>query len=140
MLMAFALSACAAQPAQQQAAIIPPAADALAALEGILAAYAEGQTLHVETKVEPAMIGYQQWIDAMRLSHAQQKQIRIALHDTQVVNGSDTVTIRSAWDKRYLSLPELSPVLRKGQSVFLMQLTQDGWKLAAQSGDNLFAP
>ena len=143
LLLVVAISACADQP-PKYAAIAPPvaaaSADALAALEGILAAYSEGHVLRAEAMVEPAMIGYQQLIDMMRLSISQQKQVRISLHDTKMVSGNDIVVIRSGWDKRYLTLPGLAPIARKGQTIFLMQLTKDGWKLAGQSGDNLFSP
>lgn len=144
LLLAIALPALAGEPTKHAAAIAPPgttaSADALAALQGIFAAYAEGQILRAEAMVESAMIGRQQLIDAMRLSISQQKQVRISLHDTQMVIGRDVVVIRSGWDKRYLTLPDMAPIARKGQTIFLMQLAKDGWKLTGQSGDNLFSP
>lgn len=142
LLLAIAMPTLAGEPPKPAAIVSPTTttqADALAALEGILAAYSEGQALRAEAMVEPAMIGRQQLIDAMRLSIAQQKQIRISLHDTQMVNGDDVVVLRTGWDKRYLTLPDMAPMVRKGQTLFLMQLTKQGWKLAGQSGDNLFA-
>lgn len=142
LLLAIAMPTLAGEP-PKPAAIAPvtiASADALAALEGIFAAYSDGQALRAEAMMEPAMIGHQQLIDAMRLSISRQKQVRISLHDTKMVTGNDVVVIHTGWDKRYLALPGMDPMVRRGQTIFLMQLTKQGWKLAGQSGDNIFAP
>lgn len=142
LLVAIAMSALAGEPSEH-AATVPPittaSLDAFAALEEIFTAYSEGNTLRAEAIVDSTMIGRQQLIDAMRLSISQQKQIRVSLYDVQTVMGNDVVVIRTGWSKHYLTLPNMVPNIRKGQTIFLMQLTKEGWRVVGQSGDNIFA-
>lgn len=110
-----------------------------AALDKIFTAYSEEQTPSIEKLIDPVMIGYQQLMDSIKTSVMKQKQIKISLHDTQYVDGKNLVVIRTGWDKRYLLSPALTPTKITGQTVFMMQLIKNDWKLAAQSGDNIFA-
>lgn len=109
------------------------------ALDKLFTAYSEEQLPSIEKMVDPVMIGYQQLMDSIKSSIAKQKQIKISLHDTQYVNGKNLVVIRTGWEKRYLLSPALTPAKSTGQTVFMMQLIKNDWKLAAQSGDNIFA-
>ena len=140
MLLSIAMPTLADEPSGSAVISSSTSSDALAVLEDIFTAYSDEHELEAEAMVSPAMIGYQKLLDAMRLSSSRQKQIRISLHDTQMVIVDDVVVIHTSWEKRHITLPDSVPMLRKGQSIFRMQTTKEGWKLTGQSGDNVFAP
>jgi len=128
-------------PAVPAAPAMPAIKQARAALDALLSAYAGGQLVDAEARLEPSMIGRQILIEQMRQSTVQQKQIRLLLRDTQATLGSgDVVLIVTAWEKRFLLVPALAPTLRSGRSTFLLQRDGDGWKLVGQSGDSPFGP
>lgn len=141
MLLSIAMPTLADEPSGSAVISAPvTTSDALAALEDIFTAYSDEHELEAEAMVSPAMIGYQKLLDAMRLSSSRQNQIRISLHDTQMVIVDDVVVIHTSWEKRHITLPDSVPMLRKGQSIFRMQTSKEGWKLTGQSGDNVFSP
>lgn len=114
--------------------------EAIGALETLLSAYAEGNIAKAEGQIDPAMIGFQVLVEAMKTSVAQQKQIRVWLRDTNSLAGDGIVVIKTGWEKRFLSGPSLTPALRSGKANFMFRKSQDGWRLIGASGNNVFGP
>lgn len=115
--------------------------DAFQALQKMTADFSNGKVSDAEKVIDIAMIGRQEIVEAMNSSLAKQKQIRISFSDTTTNNvGKEVVVIKTSWEKRSLSVPAMTAVEQKGQSLFFMQKIKKNWKLVGQSGDNLFAP
>lgn len=102
-------------------------------------AYETGNVLLIQRRLDPAMIGYQQFLDGVRSDTAALRQIRMQLIDTQITAGPDVAVIQTAWEKRALSAASFQPQLNSGRSQILMHRGTDGWRMVAISGDNLFA-
>lgn len=119
--------------------VAPAAQPALTALNEIIAAYSQNNINRVESIIDPAMIGRTQLLESMRTSLNQEKQIQIELRNIETVNSNNLIVIRTGWEKRYLKLPSMNGAIAQGQSIFMMQLFNTQWKLAAQSGDNIFS-
>lgn len=127
------------QTAKVPVADLAEASKAQQALEGFIRSYESGNIELLRTKLDPAMIGYQRFIDGMIADAARMKMIRINLLDTQSVVGPDVAMIQTSWEKRFLTTTGLTPSMYTGRSQFLMHRDQDGWRLAAVGGDNPFA-
>lgn len=131
--------------ADQEPKIAPPIADlsegrkAQEALEELVRAYEAGNVGLIRSRLDPAMIGYQRFIDGVTQDSNRLKLIRIHLKDTQVLAGPDVAVIQTNWEKRFLSATALAPGLFTGNSMFLLHRDNGGWKVAAFGGDNLFA-
>ena len=102
-------------------------------------AYETGNVLLIQRRLDPAMIGYQQFLDGVRSDTAALRQIRMQLIDTQITAGPDVAVIQTAWEKRALSAASFQPQLNSGRSQILMHRGTDGWRMVAITGDNLFA-
>jgi hypothetical protein len=109
------------------------------ALGQLMRAYQSGEPAAIEPFLDPAMIGMQSLLEAVRDTQAQQKQIRISLKDIQVTTGMDLAVIRATWEKRYLALPGMTPRLATGHASFAMSHAASGWRLTGVTGDNVFA-
>lgn len=109
------------------------------ALEELVRAYEAGNVGLIRNRLDPAMIGYQRFIDGVIQDSSRLKLIRIHLKDTQVLAGPDVAVIQTNWEKRFLSATGLAPGLFTGHSMFLLHRDNGGWKVAAFGGDNLFA-
>jgi hypothetical protein len=135
--------AAAAQPpaalVQTPIADLAEAQKVQAELTALIRAYETGNINYLQSRLDPAMIGYQRFIDGVVRDNNQLKQLRIQLFDTQVLAGPDVAVIQTGWEKRFLSLVGFQPGLFTGHSTFLLHRDQDQWKIAAFSGDNLFA-
>jgi hypothetical protein len=111
---------------------------AMNAFNEFLRAYEFGNTALIQNKLDPAMIGYQRFIDGVIQDNNRSKQLRVFLKDTQLQCGPDITVIQTLWEKRYLDVNTFQPGLTTGRSTILMHRDQTGWKFAAIAGDNLF--
>jgi hypothetical protein len=109
------------------------------ALDEIIRAYETGDIGLIQARLDPAMIGYQRFIDGMRRDSTSLKQIRLHLFEANVTAGPDVAMIQAAWEKRFFGVAAFTPGLLTGRSTFLMHRAKDGWRLAAVSGDNPFS-
>lgn len=109
------------------------------ALEELIRAYETGNTGLIRSRLDPAMIGYQRFIDGVVQDNNRYKQIRITLSDVQVLAGPDVAVIQANWQKRFLSVSGLQPDLNSGHSMFLLHRDQEQWRVVAFGGDNLFS-
>lgn len=112
---------------------------ARAALDEIIRAYETGDIGLIQARLDPAMIGYQRFVDGMRRDTANLKQTRLHLFEANVTAGPDVAMIQAAWEKRFFGVADFTPGLFTGRSTFLMHRAKDGWRLAAVSGDNPFS-
>jgi len=112
---------------------------ARAALDELIRAYETGDIGTIQFRLDPAMIGYQRFLDGMRRDSANLKQIRLHLFEANVSAGPDVAMIQTAWEKHFFGVADFTPGLFSGRSTFLMHRAKDGWRLAAVSGDNPFA-
>lgn len=126
-------------PADQRAASFEHMQQARESFEGFVRAYETGNVLLVQRSLDPAMIGYQQFLDGVRSDTNALRQIRMQLIDTQIAAGPDVAVIQTAWEKRALNAATFQPLLLSGRSQILMHRGKDGWRLVAITGDNLFA-
>jgi hypothetical protein len=132
-------------PATEPAKSTPVVADlaegqkAQQALDELIQAYETGNTGLIRSRLDPAMIGYQRFIDGVIEDNNRLKLIRIHLSDVQVLAGPDIAVIQANWEKRFLSANGLQPDLNSGHSMFLLHRDQGQWRVAAFGGDNLFA-
>lgn len=110
-----------------------------AELQALIRAYETGNINYLQSRLDPAMIGYQRFVDGVIRDNNLLKQLRVHLFDTQVLAGPDVAVIQTGWEKRFLSLIGFQPGLFTGRSTFLLHRDKDQWKIAAFSGDNLFA-
>lgn len=112
---------------------------AQAALDELIRAYEVGNVALIRSRLDPAMIGYQRFLDGVVQDSNRLIQIRIHLKDTQVQAGPDVAVIQTRWEKRFLTATGFAPDLYTGQSQFLLHRGKEGWRVAAFGGDNLFA-
>lgn len=112
---------------------------ARAALDEIIRAYEAGDVGTIQARLDPAMIGYQRFLDGMRRDSGNLKQIRLHLFEANVTAGPDVAMIQAAWEKRFFGVADFTPGMFTGRSAFLMHRAKDGWRLAAVSGDNPFS-
>jgi hypothetical protein len=132
--------------AEQDIKVAAPIADpsegrkAQEALQELVRAYETGNVGLIRSRLDPAMIGYQRFIDGVIQDSNRMKLVRIHLKDVQVLAGPDVAVIQANWEKRFLSATGLAPGLFTGHSMFLLHRENaGGWKVAAFGGDNLFA-
>jgi hypothetical protein len=111
---------------------------AMNAFNEFLRAYEFGNTALIQNRLDPAMVGYQRFIDGIIQDNNRSKQLRVFLKDTQSQCGPDITVIQTLWEKRYLDVNTFQPGLTTGRSTILMHRDQAGWKFAAIAGDNLF--
>lgn len=137
----FAESAIAqgSRPAEVPVADLAEANKAQQALEEFIRAYESGNIGLLRSRLDPAMVGYQRFIDGMVQDSSRLKQIRLHLLDTQTMAGPDVAIIQTSWEKRFLSATDLRPDLNTGRSQFLLHRGKDGWRVAAVGGDNPFS-
>lgn len=109
------------------------------AFNELLRAYESGNTALFQRHLDPAMVGYQVFLDGLRRDINSFKNRRINLTDTQITAGPDVAVIQTAWEKRFLSVGDFKPGLHTGRSMILLHRDGDDWRLAAVARDNLFA-
>lgn len=109
------------------------------AFNELLRAYESGNTAFIQAHLDPAMVGYQVFLDGLRRDINSFKNRRINLTDTQVTAGPDVAVIQTAWEKRFLSVGDFKPGLHTGRSMILLHRDGDNWRLVAVARDNLFA-
>ena len=135
----FATTAPAAVLAAEPPSAALASAQALDALQQLLAAYSAGNPQQVESLVEPKMIGYSRVVDAVRDAGLAQKQLRLTLSDTRTQMSEDVVIVQTHWEKRSQPVTGRAARLTNGRCTFVMRpVDASGWKLSALSGDNPF--
>ncbi|MCC7258221.1 MAG: hypothetical protein IT486_07595 [Gammaproteobacteria bacterium] len=109
------------------------------ALDELLRAYEAGNVAKFQQKLDPAMVGYQVFLDGVRRDVAAYRNLRIHLTDTQITAGPDLAVIQIAWEKRFLSAGSFTPGIFTGRSTVLMHRDGDAWQLSAVALDNPFS-
>ncbi len=109
------------------------------ALDELLRAYEAGNVALIQRRLDPAMVGYQVFLDGVRRDANAYKNLRINLTDTQITAGPDLAVIQIAWEKRFLAVSDFTPGIFTGRSTILMHRDGDGWQLAAVALDNPFS-
>lgn len=149
-LAADAAPATAVAAAPAAAALAPAAAPAQvgtrekaqaaqAALDDFLRAWERGDVASLQGRLDPSMIGYGQFFDAVQGDAARFRQLRFTLQDVQVMAGPDVAVVQAHWQKRFLVATTFQPALQEGNAMFLMHAGTGGWRLAAVAGDTPFA-
>lgn len=116
-----------------------PNSPAMLALQEFIRAYESGDVGTLQTKLNPAMPGYQRFLDGLMRDFATQKQIRIFVKDIQAQCGPDVTNLVMTWEKRFLDLVTFQPGFFSGQVSILMHRDGTGWRPGAFAGDNPFA-
>ncbi len=109
------------------------------ALDELLRAYESGNVSLIQRRLDPAMVGYQVFLDGVRRDVNAYKNLRINLTDTQITAGPDLAVIQVAWEKRFVSSSSFTPGLFTGRSTILMHRDGEHWRLAAVARDNPFS-
>jgi ketosteroid isomerase-like protein len=102
-------------------------------------AYEAGDALAIEGMLDPALIGYQLFVDGVRRNANALKDLRIQLLDTQVTVSPDLAVVQTGWEKRFIDVTTFQPGLFTGRATLLLHKDKDRWKLAAVDGDNPFS-
>jgi hypothetical protein len=116
-----------------------PNSPAMLALQEFIRAYENGDVGLLQTKLNPAMPGYQRFLDGLMRDFATQKQIRIFVKDIQAQCGPDVTNLVMTWEKRFLDLVTFQPGYFSGQVSILMHRDGTGWRPGAFAGDNPFS-
>lgn len=109
------------------------------ALDEMIRAYEMGNIAMIQNNIDPTMLGYQRFLNGVRQDVLMLRQIRIRLLNTQIVVGPDVAVVQTDWQKRYFAAANLAPGEFSGHSIILMHRGETGWRIAAFSGDNMFA-
>ncbi|MBV2234076.1 MAG: hypothetical protein KUL75_00905 [Sterolibacterium sp.] len=109
------------------------------ALDDFIRAYQNGNVAEIRQQLDPAMLGYQRFLDGITQDQRRFTQIRLHLLDTQTLVGPDVAIVQTRWEKRFLSSTALQPGMYSGQSQFLLHKSQEGWRVAAIGGDDPFS-
>lgn len=126
------------KPAPKNIASIAQATKARQAFERLIRAYENGDVAYVRSRLDPSMIGYQLFVDALVRDSVTMKQTRIQLHDTQILAGPDVAVVQTGWERRFFASTNMQPVLQTGRSMILLHHMKHGWTIAAIAGDNPF--
>jgi FecR protein len=108
-------------------------------LDAFIAAYERADVAYIQRRLDPAMIGYGTFLNAMMDDMNAQKQIRFLIQNRNVQCGSDLAVINFRWEKRYLDLTTFAPRLEAGQASVRSYLKAGEWRLSGIVGDNPFA-
>jgi len=123
----------------EQPMTLQEASAARSALDQLVRAYERGDVAAVRSALDPAMIGYQRFLDGVQQDFSALKQIRVHLLEVQVTAGPDVAAIQLAWEKRFFTPTDSRPGLFRGRTLLLMHRAASGWKLAAIAGDDPFS-
>ena len=108
-------------------------------LMAFMRAYESGNLAVLQAKLDPAMLGYQRFIDGLIQDFNRQKQTRMLVKDIQVQCGADLATVQFTWEKRYLDVVSFAPAFLTGRGTMLMHHNAGKWQAAAFAGDNPFS-
>ena len=109
------------------------------ALKAFVRAYEGGNAAAMQQTLDPAMLGYQKFMDGIIADFNRQKQIRLHIKDIQVQCGADVTTVQFTWEKRFLDVVSFAPGLLTGRGVSLLHRTGDTWRVVGLAGDNPFS-
>jgi hypothetical protein len=132
-----------AQAAKPESAINPSCREQTAinaVLEQIKGFYESGDALALQSKLDPAMVGYLGYVEAFKRETVQftQRQLSYALPVYQC--GPDVAIVSFSWEKRFFDVVSFKPALTTGSSSILLQRDNtSGWRMIASAGDNLFS-
>lgn len=123
------------------------------ALADFISTFERGDLAALGSRIDPAMLGYANFLDGAALDVNRSKVVRIHLFDTVWQCGPDLVVIQTSWEKRYLDAVTFQPQLTSGRmSVLLFQggertnsertgserITGQRWRIAAVAGPHPF--
>jgi hypothetical protein len=109
------------------------------ALERALQGYGQENLKPLETMLPPRFVGRSLLLDSARSTFNEQKQIRITLSDVRYSAGDmppGSVLVSARWEKRFVKLPGLVPVLESGTLQASLHLEAGEWLIDALSPDN----
>lgn len=109
------------------------------ALDEFLRAWERGDVAALQRRLDPALIGYGQFLDGAAGDAARYRQLRFTLQDVQVMAGPDVAVVQAHWQKRFVVANTFQPALQEGNAMFMMHAGAGGWRLAAVAGDTPFA-
>jgi hypothetical protein len=101
-------------------------------------AYEANDLATIRNRLDPALIGYQRFLDGLVADFSRQKQLRLFLKDTQMQCGPDVTVINVTWEKRFLELNTFQPGFLTGRMSILLHRNLDQWRMAAVGGDSPF--
>ncbi len=107
-------------------------------LDRFVEAYERNDIATIRSRLDPALIGFQRFIDGVQLDFTRLKQLRLFLKDRQMQCGPDVTVINATWEKRFLELNTFQPGLQTGRMSILLHRNGDQWRLAAVGGDSPF--
>ena len=117
----------------------PKPGSAEAAFAALVAAYEAGDLGRVDEHLDASMNGRGAFVQKARDSINTQKQIRIALADTEAIVEGEAVFMNARWEKRFLALPGMKPGLASGRLSAVMKRSGGRWKVTGLMGDNPFS-
>ncbi|MCC2679907.1 MAG: hypothetical protein K0R29_2483 [Pseudobdellovibrio sp.] len=101
--------------------------------------YESGSLAMFQKKFDPSVVGLQKLVDAIAIESAQCKQIRVNLLNTKVTVGTDVAVLQTAWEKRCLQMPNLTPQMQTGEGSFMLHKSAFGWQIAGLTGTMPFS-
>jgi hypothetical protein len=107
-------------------------------LDTFINMYEQNNLVGIRNRLDPAMIGFQRFIDGLQQDFARQKQIRLFIKDITLQCGPDITVISMTWEKRFLELNTFEAQLLVGRMTVLMHRSVDLWRLAAVGGESPF--
>jgi hypothetical protein len=132
------------QPEASTASPINPSCREQTAINAVLGQikgfYESGDALALQSKLDPAMVGYLGYVEAFKRETVQftQRQLSYAIPVYQC--GPDVAVVSFSWEKRFFDVVSFKPGLITGSSTILLQRdSTSGWRMIATAGDNLFS-
>jgi hypothetical protein len=121
-----------------------PNSSAQQALDALLRAYEQGNIGFFQQRLDPAMIGFSNFINDLMTMNSAQRQTRLQVLDRQMQCGPDVAVIDFAWEKYYLDTASFRPTVARGRGSVLISGLGAGisgqWRVSGLVGDTPFKP
>ncbi len=121
-----------------------PNSPAQQALDALLRAYEQGNVGFFQQRLDPAMIGFSNFINDLMTMNNAQRQTRLQVLDRQMQCGPDVAVIDFAWEKYYLDNVSFRPNVTRGRGSVLISGLGGGisgqWRISGLVGDTPFKP
>jgi hypothetical protein len=121
-----------------------PNSSAQQALDALLRAYEQGNIGFFQQRLDPAMIGFSNFINDLMTMNNGQRQTRLQVLDRQMQCGPDVAVIDFAWEKYYLDTASFRPTVTRGRGSVLISGLGGGisgqWRVSGLVGDTPFKP
>jgi hypothetical protein len=121
-----------------------PNSPAQQALDALLRAYEQGNIGFFQERLDPAMIGFSNFINDLMTMNNAQRQTRLQVLDRQMQCGPDVAVIDFAWEKYYLDTASFRPTVTRGRGSVLISGLGGGisgqWRVSGLVGDTPFKP